>query len=170
MVNGERDHFRRLEGYLWRMLDGGPVLLPDGGAHRVRHVYSRDVARAVALLIGRPETFGQAYNLCQEETPTLAEMLEMVADLLGAPPRLQPIARAALEGAGLDPVQVSPFSGRWMSFLDPALARRELAFAPTPLRACLGAIVASFLAHPPATPPEGYASRDRERALAARPM
>ena len=31
MVSGERDHFRRLERYLWRMLDGGPVLLPDGG-------------------------------------------------------------------------------------------------------------------------------------------
>ena len=25
MVNGERDHFRRLERYLWRMLDGGPM-------------------------------------------------------------------------------------------------------------------------------------------------
>lgn len=26
MVNGERDHFRRIEGYLWRLLDGGPLI------------------------------------------------------------------------------------------------------------------------------------------------
>ena len=32
MVNGERDYYRRVEGYLWRLLDGGPLLLPDGGA------------------------------------------------------------------------------------------------------------------------------------------
>jgi nucleoside-diphosphate-sugar epimerase len=167
MVNGERDHQRRLEGYLWRLLDGGPLLLPDGGTHRVRHVYSRDVARAIVDLLGRPATFGQAYNLCQEETPTLVEVLESVARLLGASPRLQPVPRAALEAAGLDPVRVSPFSGRWMSFLDPGRARSDLGFTPTPLEASLAAIVASFLAHPPPDRPEAYGSRSRELALAA---
>ena len=167
MVNGERDYHRRLEGYLWRLLDGSPLLVPDGGTHRVRHVYARDVARAIALLLGQARTFGQAYNLCQEETPTLVEVLEALAGLLGAPARLVPVPRAALEEAGLDPREVSPFSGRWMSFLDPARAREELGFAPTPVATYLGAIVASFLAHPPASPPEGYAGRDRERELLA---
>jgi nucleoside-diphosphate-sugar epimerase len=159
MVNGERDYHRRL-------LDGGPVLVPDGGVHRVRHVYSRDVARAVAGLLGERRTFGQAYNLCQEEMPPLVEVLETVAHLLGAPSRLRPIPRAAIEAAGLDPVRVSPFSGRWMSFLDPGRARAELGFAPTPLPTYLAAIVASFLAHPPSAPPEAYSSRGRERELA----
>jgi nucleoside-diphosphate-sugar epimerase len=131
-------------------------------------VYSRDVARAIAGLLGQPRTFGRAYNLCQEETPTLVEVLEMLAGLLGAPARLVPIPRAALEEAGLDPRLVSPFSGRWMSFLDPARAREELGFVPTPLPASMASIVASFLAHPPAAPPEGYAGRARERELAAR--
>jgi nucleoside-diphosphate-sugar epimerase len=166
MVNGERDHLRRLEGYLWRILDGGPVLVPDGGTHRVRHVYSRDVAATIASILGRPQTLGQAYNLCQEETPTLVEVLGTVARLLGAPPRLQPIARAAIEAAGLDPVRVSPFSGRWMSFLDPARARAELGFVATPLPTVLASIVASFLAHPPAAPPEAYGTRARELELA----
>jgi nucleoside-diphosphate-sugar epimerase len=166
MVNGERDYHRRLEGYLRRLLDGGPLLLPDGGTHRVRHVYSRDVARAITDLLGRAETYGRAYNLCQEETPTLASLLEMVAGLLGTEPRLVAVPRAELVAAGLDPVGVSPFSGLWMSFLDSSRARRELGFAPTPLPAYLGAIVAAFLAHPPAAPPEGYAARARERELA----
>jgi nucleoside-diphosphate-sugar epimerase len=167
MVNGERDYHRRLEGYLWRLLDGGPLLVPDGGLHRVRHVYGPDVARAITALLGQPRAHGQAYNLCQEETPTLVEVLETLAARLGAPLRMQPIARADLEGAGLDPVKVSPFSGRWMSFLDPARARDELGFVPTPLATALLSIVASFLAHPPAAPPEAYATRARELALAA---
>jgi nucleoside-diphosphate-sugar epimerase len=48
MVNGERDHYRRIESYLWRLLDGGPVLLPDGGASLCRHVYGGEVARAIS--------------------------------------------------------------------------------------------------------------------------
>lgn len=166
MVNGERDYHRRLEGYLWRILDGGPLLVPDGGRHRIRHVYSRDVARATVGLLGHRRTHGQAYNLCQEETPTLVEELEMLAGLLGAPARLRPIPRTLLEEAGLDPRDVSPFSGRWMSFLDPARARAELDFRATPLLASLDAIVASFLAHSPESPPPGYASRGREVGLA----
>ena len=166
MVNGERDYHRRLDGYLWRILDGGPLLVPDGGTHRLRHVYSRDVARAICELLGRAPAFGQAYNLCQEETPTLVEVLETLASLLGAPVRLRTIPRARLEEAGLDPREVSPFSGRWMSFLDPARARAELDFRPTPLATSLTAIVASVLAHPLESPPPGYATRGREIALA----
>ena len=53
IVNGERDHTRRLEGYVRRVLDGGPVLLPDGGAARVRQVYAGAVASTIAGLLGR---------------------------------------------------------------------------------------------------------------------
>ena len=78
MVNGERDYFRRLEAYLWRLLDGGPLILPDGGERPVRHVYGAAVARAVAALLGCPATFGEAYNLAQDETPTAREVLSIV--------------------------------------------------------------------------------------------
>jgi nucleoside-diphosphate-sugar epimerase len=166
IINGERDHTRRLEGYLWRLLDGGPVIVPDGGTHRLRHVYARDVARTIAGLLGERRTLGQAYNLCQEETPTLVEVLDLLARLVGAPSRLRPVPRATIEAAGLDPARVSPFSGRWMSLLDPSRARAELGFVPTPLPAYLASIVASFLAHPPPGPPDAYAGRPRELALA----
>ena len=79
MVSGERDHFRRIERYLWRMLDGGPLLLPGGGEHLTRHVYSGSVVRAILALLGHAATFGQAYNLAQDETPTLRELLTALA-------------------------------------------------------------------------------------------
>lgn len=166
MVNGPRDHFRRIERYLWRMLDGGPLLVP-GGEARVRHVYSVSVARAIVCLLGRRDTFGQAYNLAQDETPTLRELLLMLAEVLGAPPRLVEVPEDRLQAAGLDPRELSPFSSRWMSFLDPSRAKAELGFVHQSLRTCLEAIVAAFLAHPPADPPAGYERRDEERRLAA---
>ena len=168
MVNGERDYFRRLEGYLWRLLDGGPLILPDGGDRPMRHVYGAAVARAIAALLGRRSTFGEAYNLAQDETPTLREMLAIAGELLGAPPRFVPTPARDIEAAGLDVVAVSPFSGRWMSFLDPGRARAELGFRHEPLREYVGRIVAAFVAHPPSSPPPALARREQEKALAAR--
>jgi nucleoside-diphosphate-sugar epimerase len=167
MVNGERDHFRRLERYLWRMLDGGPLLLPGGGGHLVRHVYSGSVVRLVLSILGEARTFGGAWNLAQDETPTLGELLGLVARSLGAAPRLVDVPRERVAAAGLDPLLLSPFSGTWMSFLDPSRAKAELGFVHEPLAACLDRIVASFLAHPPADLPSGLDRRADERALAA---
>jgi nucleoside-diphosphate-sugar epimerase len=168
MVSGERDHFRRIERYLWRMLDGGPLLLPDGGLHATRHVYSGSVVRAILDLLGRRDTFGQAYNLAQDETPTLRELLTLLAEKLGAPSRLADIPAERVRAAGLDPLLMSPFSGTWMSFLDPARAKADLAFRHEPLSSYLDKIVTSFLAHPPTEPPPGYDSRTAERQLAIR--
>lgn len=167
MVNGERDHFRRIEGYLWRLLDRGPVLVPDGGTRPTRHVYSGAVVRAIANLLGKSDTFGVAYNLAQNETPTLVEILERLASHLGAQPKLVAVPRTRLVAAGLDPLAISPFSGRWMSFLDPTLAHERLGFHHEPLDEYLGRVVACFLAHPPDEPPPGYARRLDETALAA---
>jgi nucleoside-diphosphate-sugar epimerase len=142
------------------------VILPDGGAHRVRHVYGAEVARFVCELLGRPETFGRAYNVTQEETPTLAELVDALRKLLGSSAEVVAVPSDRLRAAGLDPVAVSPFSGRWMSFLDPSRAVRELGFRHAPLDRALASIVASFLTHPPSDRPAGYAARDVERRLA----
>lgn len=165
MVNGERDHYRRIERYLWRFLDGGPVLLPGGGDRRLRHVYSGSVVKLVLGILGERRTFGEAYNLAQAETPTLREMLGLLAERLGARPPLVDVSEERVRAAGLDPVLLSPFSGRWMSFLDPSRAAHELRFVHEPLVRYLDTIVASFLAHPPADPPPGYEHRAEETAL-----
>ncbi len=165
MVNGERDHFRRLERYLWRMLDGGPVLLPGGGDRATRHVYSGSVVKAILALLGRADTFGEAYNLAQDETPTLRELLTLVAERLGAPARLVDVPVESVRAASLDPLMLSPFSGTWMSFLDPARAKAELGFRHEPLGSYLDKIVTTFLAHPRADPPPGYEHRPAELAL-----
>jgi nucleoside-diphosphate-sugar epimerase len=169
MVNGPRDHFRRLESYLWRLVDGGPVLLPDGGAHRLRHVDGGEVARFLCALLGREVTFGRAYNLCQDERPTLAELIAGLRDRLGSRAELVAIPADRLRAAGLRTVDVSPFDDPWMSCLDPARARDELGFRHAPLARTLDEVTASFLAHPPPDRPAGYGGRAVERALALEP-
>lgn len=168
MVSGARDYFRRIEGYLYRILDGGPLLLPGGGLHTTRHVYAPDVASMIARVLGDRRVFGQAYNLSQDERPALNELLAKLAGFLGAPLKTLDIPREEVTAAGLEATFVSPFSGLWMSQLDPSRAKAELAFAHCPLDQYLRTIVETFIAHPPAEPPERYAARAQELELARR--
>ena len=168
MVNGPRDPQRRIERYIARMLDGGPLLVPDGGAHPVRHAYAVDVADAILQILVTSHSRGQAYNFCQEEMPTLMELLTTLAEILGAWPRLVPAPSADLDAAGLDRVALSPFSGRWMSLLDPARATSELGLRHQPLRRYLETTVTCLLAHPSPDPLPGYDRRKDEIALAER--
>ena len=92
MANGERDPKRRLESYLWRMLDGGPLLVPGADAI-ARHVYRGAVVDALARMVDAPPP-GAVYNLAQTEQPTVRELL---MQHLSAPlPEVGPEVPAAL--------------------------------------------------------------------------
>jgi hypothetical protein len=52
-----------------------------------------------------------------------------------------------------------------MSRLDPAKIKAELGVVHEPLDRYLGKIIASFIAHPPPSPPETYRGRKAEIAL-----
>jgi nucleoside-diphosphate-sugar epimerase len=164
-VNGVADPERRIESYLWRILDGGPVLLPDGGNNKTRHVYSGDVVKAIVNLLGRQNTFGDAFNLSQDEQPTLRELVRMLTEIVGARNHCQSVATSTLESAGLSSRTISPFSGRWASRLDPAHAKEELGFRHEPLMQYLDKIVTAFMSHPPAVPPDDYVGRATEIEL-----
>jgi nucleoside-diphosphate-sugar epimerase len=166
MVNGPRDHYRRIESYIVRMIDGGPLLLPDGGGAPARHVYSTAIARAIVDLLGREATFGRAYNLAQDEVPQVRELVAAIALALGATPTIIPVAREKLIAAGLDAEQVSPFSGTWMSYLDPTRAKTELGFRHEPLAEYLRATIAGLLAVMTGDRPAGYTRRREELRLA----
>jgi nucleoside-diphosphate-sugar epimerase len=167
MVNGERDYYRRIESYLWRFLDGGPVILPREDTRVARHVYGRAAARAISAILGNVSTFGEAYNLAQDETPTIPELISLLGELAGVPDRVQLIPAAKFREAGLAPAQISPFTAEWMSYIDPAKAKQDLGFTHEPLSDYLTAIVRNFLENRPPTPPDNYVHRPAELALAA---
>lgn len=167
MVHGPGDYHRRLEGLLWRLLDGGPVLVARGEAP-ARHVFALPVARALAGLLGNARSQGRAYNLSQDDTPTVLGLVREVGRALGVLPELIRVSDEELAAAGLTAVEACPFSGTWMSCLDSTRARVELGFTHEPLAQLLPPTVEALLAHFPAAPPPSYGKRSAELALGQR--
>lgn len=169
VVQGERDgqNSRRLWAWLERMLDGGPVLLPDDGTQPVSFVYAGDAARALRRLAGLAAWPAlPALNLAQPEERTLREFLELAAKCAKLSPRFVPVSGAALEKAGLADT-CAPYWGRWCSRLDPAAAFKALEFRTRGPEEYLPGVVSAHLGQLPAVSHEGYASRAAELALAA---
>jgi nucleoside-diphosphate-sugar epimerase len=165
MVNGERDHFKRLYNYILRLKDGGPILAPSTPNYALRHVYSADVVQAMLHLIQTGKGKGMAYNISQDETLSLEEFLAMLGDLLDVQPQLVRVPRNLLEANGFLP-DCSPFSERWMSELDNQLSKTELNMTYTPVETYLARIVAHYNDHPPAAP-ASYRRRRSELSLLA---
>jgi nucleoside-diphosphate-sugar epimerase len=168
VVQGEEDRHgsRRLWGWLERLLDGDPLLLPEAGQQRVRFVHADDVATTLlALATAREWPNGPALNLAQPDECTLRELVERVAALAGTVPRFVSADRGTLERAGLADT-CAPYWGRWCSRPDPARAIAELGVRPRALTEYLPGVVRAHLEAPrPASHP-GYARRADELALA----
>ncbi len=164
MVNSERDHFGRILGYVRRIEDGGPILIPEGNGLPLRHVYGEDVAQAVVDLIESGQGKGQALNLSQDETVSLEDFLACVAEILSVKLKIVRLPRAKLESAGLLP-SCSPFSDPWMSALDNARSKTECGLRYTPLQQYLQTIVLHYKKNS-ALVPEGYKTRKLELRVA----
>jgi nucleoside-diphosphate-sugar epimerase len=165
MVNSERDHYHRIYGYILRLQDGGPILVPDSPALPLRHVYGQDVVRAITSIVENEHGIGEAYNIGQDESASLEEFLNLLSNLTGRPLRIARLPREVLERARLLP-DCSPFSGRWISALDNARSKSELGIKYTPLALYLEKLVRFFLSSPLREVRE-YARRGEELTLAA---
>lgn len=126
MVASERDRRGRVQAYIARILDGGPLLIPIEPGLSLRHVYVRDVADLVVRLVSSDSGIGRAYNVSWGESMRLDEFIVLLASLMQRPASIVRVPRAELEQSGLLP-HCSPFSGKWMSELDATRSLRELA-------------------------------------------
>ncbi|GAB4522894.1 MAG: NAD-dependent epimerase/dehydratase family protein [Anaerolineae bacterium] len=163
MVNSERDTFHRLYGYMLRIKDGGPILVPETPDLPLRHIYGGDVVEVILHLLNSGQGKGRAYNIAQEEVITLHDFLHLLGDLLGMTPNIRMLPREVLNEHGFLP-DCSPFSDVWMSTLDNSRSKTELGMVYTPLRTYLEKIVSYYEAHPPAKP-IGYHRRRAEKHL-----
>jgi nucleoside-diphosphate-sugar epimerase len=164
MIHSARDHYRRIAAYVHRLLDGGPLLLPEDELP-VRHVYGGDVIAATLRALESGAAPGGAFNISQDETLTLEAMLGVIAAAVGRPLRARRLPRSALERLALLPA-CSPFSDPWMSALANERGRRVLGLTYTPVRDYVPAMVEAALRLPSSAIP-GYDRRPEELALAA---
>lgn len=162
MVNSERDHMHRLYNYILRLDDGGGILVPSTPNYLLRHVYGKDVARAILHLLTTRSGLGTSINLAQDETYTLDVFLDLLGDIMGVKPELVRVPRSRVEADGLLP-DCSPFSERWMSEIDNTRSKSfGITYTPTPTY--LENIVAYYRDNPP-PPPRSYRRRKAEIQL-----
>jgi nucleoside-diphosphate-sugar epimerase len=170
MVNSERDHFKRLYSYMLRLKDGGPILVPTTPDYRLRHVYGKDVVKAMMKVLETGAGKGQAFNISQDETVTFDEFLAILGDIMGIEPQVVRVERDLLEANGFLP-DCSPFSDLWMSELSNDLSKAVLDFSYTPLADYVRTIVSYYETNrSQIPPPAGYRRRQTERSFGLRQL
>lgn len=90
VIFGPGDSFLSLFADLLKL---APVVPLADAAARFQPVYVGDVARAFALALDEPATYGQVYALCGPRVYTLAELLRLVARTLGLKRWIIPLDR-----------------------------------------------------------------------------
>lgn len=165
IIHGERDHYGKLHGYVLRLLDGGPIVVPEKAGPPLKHIDQRDVVTAIVKIVEDGVGHGEAFNLVQDEAWTLERFLEALGELVGVRPEIVQRPRAELQRAEVFP-GCSPFSNPWMSVLDNRRAKEELGLSFTNFEEYLPRLAKHF-ADPDLPPPKAYTDlRERELKLA----
>ena len=131
MVVGVDDYTERSHAYLERLLDGGPVILPDGGLNSWGFLWANDVAEVIVANLMNGNSMGQAYNLAQREVVSVRQFVETAAGVLGVRPQLASLSSEWLQRLNLG-TSFSPYSHDHDIVLHTEAARRDLLFEPTP--------------------------------------
>ena len=163
-VHGPRQPFYR-EQFFWdRLLDGRPIILPDGGAGVMPWVYVDDVAEACVRAMEVPAAAGEAFNIAHVEQTTQRGFVEMLARVAGVTPTLVPVARHKIAAAGGQ--FAGPSNLYFGEYLDlPPYsanidkARRVLGVTPTPFETALNAGFEWYRSQP--RRPADYGVEDR---------
>jgi len=162
-VHGPRQPFYR-EQFFWdRLLDGRPIVLPDGGSAPTQWVFVDDVATACVRAIDVPGAVGEAFNIGHVEPLTQRTFVEALARVAGMEPRFVSVPRATIRAAGGQLIGGSIYFGDYLD-LPPRTAlvekaARVLDLTPTPLEAALGQGFAWYQAQP--RRPVDYRFEDR---------
>jgi 2'-hydroxyisoflavone reductase len=161
-VHGPRQPFYR-EAFFWdRLLDGRPIVLPDGGETLMQWALVNDVAEACVRAIEVPEAAGEAFNVAH---PPIfqRDFVTKLARITGESPRLVPVPRERIQAADGQPFGRNLYFGEALDM--PQItsvvekAPRLLGVAITDFDEALRASFAWYRAQP--RRPVDYAFEDR---------
>ncbi|HSN68610.1 MAG TPA: NAD-dependent epimerase/dehydratase family protein [Thermoanaerobaculia bacterium] len=113
-VYGPRQPFYR-EQFFWdRLLDGRPIILPDGGDQLMQWVFVDDVAEACVRAIDVEEASGEAFNIAHETAISQRGLVEALARAAGVEPRLVSVPRERILAAGGNPFAGNLYFGEYL--------------------------------------------------------
>lgn len=140
-VVGPHDHLRRMQYFLGRLHDGGPVLVPSGGGDIFQLAWHADVAAAMARVLGDAARFGRAYNLSGLELFTYPTLVRALAAAAGTKTACLEVPREILRRGALAGEEL-PFGEDGSTWAcDTTRLEQELGIAVTPAAAWIGALV-----------------------------
>jgi nucleoside-diphosphate-sugar epimerase len=170
VILGADDRTQRVWWFVQRLLDGGPILIPDWGPGRIFQVaWADDVARAFCCAAGHASAYGKAYNVAQAEIYTADSWIQTCARVLGVSARYNHMPENELRSVGLEGYAL-PIAGRPFGhvLLDLSAASRDFGFEPRSEDVWLARTISGCAANPPTADSAHYAQRDLElRASAA---
>lgn len=103
VVSGPNDHKKRDLFWVRRILEGRPLVMPDGGRNVFNHVYVDDLVEMLVRLASAGDIEpGEAFNACDRVFTSLREYVSWFANVLGERADLVDVPRAAIAAAGLD--------------------------------------------------------------------
>jgi len=163
VVSGKYDYTDRDLGYIMRVKDGGPILLPVERCGSHRHVCVSDLVDAIMLSLDSKETTGNIYNITSHSILSMPQYLGLIASALDVKLEIMlvPYERLCRElGRGF-----SPFAYEMDFIQDIHRARCELGFRPARSEEWLGELARYYIEEIKSEPPEEY-TRRREKELA----
>ena len=161
IIHGPRDYTLRFYSYLLRVQDKYPLIIPENGNSIIRHIYVKDVVDSILKILSRSTLRGEAFNIAQKEVCSLSEFIHLLGNFLDIPVDIRTIPVSELKKYNLSD-EISPFSGRWVSYMDPEKAERELEFHSTPIHKWIPTVIEYFLNYYQEKVPENYHHRERE--------
>ncbi|MBO9540623.1 NAD-dependent epimerase/dehydratase family protein [bacterium] len=167
-VVGPHDYTRRFDFFLQRVLDGGPILLPDGLPSIFQLSWHEDVCAVILATLQAPKAYHRAYHAVGAELFTYQTLVATLAGLAGSASATVSVSREALEAQGLADYGL-PYGGPgWVLVGEGGRTRDELNLVPTPASVWMPQLVAHRRAHPHEPDSAGYARRTEEVRLALR--
>jgi nucleoside-diphosphate-sugar epimerase len=166
IVVGPDDTTLRFWFYLQRLLDGGPLLLTEGGRQAFTHVYSEDLARGYLLALENDRAEHRVYNMAQREIVTLHDLVTVAAGALGLDPELVPVPSGAATSG--DWTYADPYGPLTRFVMSSARAGDDLGYATTPFREWLSVTARWYRDEYDGSDSMGYEHRPAEIEAAAR--
>jgi nucleoside-diphosphate-sugar epimerase len=124
-VYGPGDQHHRLRPYIVRMVDQRPAILLESAAAAWRwtHGYVEDVALAITRAITDERAAGKVYNVGEAVTPTTADRVRRIGEVMGWTGRVVPLSRDRTP-----PHLRAPYEPRQDLTTDTRRLRAELSF------------------------------------------
>ncbi|MFQ5721953.1 MAG: NAD-dependent epimerase/dehydratase family protein [Candidatus Aminicenantales bacterium] len=161
IVIGERDYTLRAYSYIIRIMDGKPLILPDGGMNVFTLIYQADIVRTIASNLLNSSSWGQAYNLAQEEIISLRALVKAISHVLEKKLEMVNIPVEVLKKTPFG-LSFSPFTMRRPLILEVRKAKSQLRFKSTPFSVWIANTVHWFKNKYKGEPPQNYRKRKME--------